>query len=55
MPQPAEEEEAPVCPECGQELWYDDEEDCWVCDNCGIEFYEEEDWEEGLAEEEEED
>jgi ribosomal protein L37AE/L43A len=43
MVQPAE--EGPIiCPECGQELWYDDEAACWVCDTCGVEFSDE-DWE----------
>jgi ribosomal protein L37AE/L43A len=56
MRQPAE-EEAPVCPECGEELWYDEEYECWVCDTCGMEFYEEDREEEEAeeAEEEEED
>jgi len=54
MRRPAE-EEVPVCPECNEELWYDEEEECWVCDNCGIEFYEEEDWEEDYEEGPEED
>jgi len=49
------EEEAPLCPECGQELWYDEEDEVWVCDNCGLELYEEEEWEEEEEEEEEED
>lgn len=40
-----------ICPDCGEELWYDQEEGCWVCETCGIEFYEE-DWEEEWEEEE---
>jgi len=47
-----------ICPDCGEELWYDEEEGCWVCETCGIEFYEEdwdeEDWDEEEWEEEEE-
>jgi ribosomal protein L37AE/L43A len=42
-----------VCPECGEELWYDEEEGCWVCETCSIEFYEDE-WEEGEWEDDEE-
>jgi len=38
-------EEKPVCPDCGEELWYDEEEGCWVCETCNIEFYDE-DWDE---------
>jgi len=45
-------DDIPVCPECGEELWYDEDEDVWVCDNCAIEFYE--DWEEDVEDEEEE-
>lgn len=46
------EKELPLCPECGQELWYDEEGGVWVCDNCGVELYEEEE-EEWEKEEEE--
>jgi ribosomal protein L37AE/L43A len=45
QPTPNQPEEAAVCPDCGGELWFDEEEDCWVCDECDLEFYEEE-WEE---------
>jgi ribosomal protein L37AE/L43A len=41
------ESEKVTCPECGKELWFDEEYECWVCDDCEIEFYEEdEDWDE---------
>ena len=49
----ADDELIDVCPDCGAELWYDEEGECWVCETCGIEFYEE-DWEEEEWEEEEE-
>ena len=42
-----------VCPDCGEELWFDEEERCWVCEDCGIAYYEE-DWEEEEEECEEE-
>ena len=29
-------EDLDVCPDCGEELWYDEEEGCWVCETCGI-------------------
>ncbi|MBN1483317.1 MAG: hypothetical protein JXA37_01220 [Chloroflexia bacterium] len=49
------EQENPTCPECGGELWYDEDCDCWVCDECELEFYEdEEDWEDEWDEEEDE-
>ncbi len=48
-------EEKMVCPECGGELWYDEEYECWVCDNCDLEFYEDEDEDWDEEEEEEED
>jgi hypothetical protein len=51
MVQPAK--EGPfICPECGGELWYDEEDEAWVCENCGIELYEE--WEEEQDQDEEE-
>ena len=46
------EELVEVCPDCGDQLWYNEEEGCWVCETCGIEFYEE-DWEEEEWEDEE--
>ncbi len=39
-----------ICPDCGEELWYDAAEGCWVCENCGGEFGEA-DWEEEEEEE----
>lgn len=36
----AQPEEKVICPECGNELWYDEEYECWVCDECELEFYE---------------
>ena len=31
---------APTCPECGEEMVWDEDEDIWYCLNCGY-------WEEG--------
>lgn len=33
-----------ICPDCGEDLWYDAAAGCWICENCGGEF-EAEDWE----------
>ena len=32
---------APTCPECGEEMVWDEDEDIWYCLNCG--YWEEED------------
>ncbi len=40
MVEPAEEQPL-ICPECGKELWYDEEDEAWVCENCGVELYDE--------------
>lgn len=33
-----------ICPDCGEDLWYDAAAGCWICENCGGEF-DAEDWE----------